>query len=134
MTCFRLVETVFSVANRYDLSNTIHWESENKDLAICTYTVKTKSKGKKNVFMLTTTRPICGTTIDDEKNKPALYKFFLVLLRLSTPEIMVLYVITELATTHIQFPASEVPSKMVSFRLQAFRMPFPRNACKRKIH
>ena len=26
--------------------------------------------------MLTTTRLICGTTIDDEKNKPALHKFY----------------------------------------------------------
>ena len=44
-------------------------------MALCSYNVKTKSKGKKNVLMLTTIRPLLGITKDDKK-KPALYKLY----------------------------------------------------------
>ena len=46
-----------------------------KDLALCSYHVKTKSKGKRNVLMLTTMRPMLGITRDGGK-KTALYKFY----------------------------------------------------------
>jgi len=61
---------------REEHSVTLHYESTKKDIAICSYTVKTKSSGKKNVLMLTTTRPLLGKTKDDGKNKPALYKLY----------------------------------------------------------
>ena len=57
-------------------STTIHFEEESKDLALMSYTVKTKSKGKKNVLMLTTMRPCLGITKDDGKEKPAIYKLY----------------------------------------------------------
>lgn len=43
-------------------------------MCLLSYTVKTKSKGAKNVLILSTMRPIHGVTKDDAK-KPALYKF-----------------------------------------------------------
>ena len=70
------------VTNREEFSQTIHFEEGKKDLALCSYHVKTKSKGKRNVLMLTTMRPmlttmrpILGITRDGKK-KPALYKFY----------------------------------------------------------
>ena len=41
-----------------------------------TYTGKSKSKGKKNVLMLTTLLPLNGKTKDDGKQKPALPKLY----------------------------------------------------------
>ena len=64
------------VTNREEFSQTIYFEEGKKDLALCSYHVKTKSKGKRNVLMLTTMRPMLGTTRDDGKKKPALYKFY----------------------------------------------------------
>ena len=40
------------------------------------YTVKSKSKGKKNVLMLTTLRPLNGKTKDDGKQKPTLLNLY----------------------------------------------------------
>ena len=65
-----------STKDREDLSSTIYWEEENKDMVMCTYTVKTKSSGWKNVLMLSTMQPLLGITRDDEKKNPALYKFY----------------------------------------------------------
>ena len=44
-------------------------------MCISSYVVST-SKGKKNVVMLTTTHPLLGTTKDDGKEKPSLYKLY----------------------------------------------------------
>ena len=57
-------------------STTCHYEKEGKQLCINTYNVKTKSKGRKNVIVLTTLRPLKGMMIDDGKDKPAIYKFY----------------------------------------------------------
>ena len=43
---------------------------------MCTYTTKSKSKGKKNVLVLSTMRPLMGITRDDGKQKPAIIKFY----------------------------------------------------------
>ena len=56
-------------------SRTCHFEKEDKDLCLMSYTVKTKSKGKKNVLMLSTMRPLHGVT-KDEAVKQATYKFY----------------------------------------------------------
>ena len=46
-------DKIKAVNHRKNFSTTIHFEEENKDLALTSYTVvKTKSKGKKNVLML----------------------------------------------------------------------------------
>ena len=62
------------VDDRDLLSNKVFWQDNGKT-NISSYVVKT-SKGKKNVLMLSTIEPIIGTTIDDEKKKPALYKLY----------------------------------------------------------
>ena len=61
---------------RDEHSTTLHYEESKKDIALCSYSVKSKSGGKKNVLMMTTTRPLLGKTKDDGKNKPALYKLY----------------------------------------------------------
>ena len=63
------------VSQREANSTEIYWE-KNGDLVLGSYVVNTKSKQKKNVMMLSTLRPILGTTIDDKKDKPALYKLY----------------------------------------------------------
>ena len=57
-------------------STTCHFEKKDKNLCLNTYTVKTKSTDMKNVFMLSTLRPLKGITKDDQKEKPALYKLY----------------------------------------------------------
>ena len=69
-------DEIKAVRHRTMFSTTIHFEEDNKDLALMRYTVKTKSKGKKNVLMFTTMRPCLGITKDDGKEKPAIYKLF----------------------------------------------------------
>ena len=43
---------------RDEFSATCHFEAHNGNLCLNSYTVKTKSKGKKNVLLLTTMRPL----------------------------------------------------------------------------
>ena len=54
----------------------IHWEQEEGNLALCAYTTKSKSKGKKNVLVLSTLRPLIGTTRDNGMRKPVIIKFY----------------------------------------------------------
>ena len=54
------------------LSETCHFE----DLCLSSYTVQTKSKGKKNVVILLTTRPMHSSTKDDNKSEPQIFKFY----------------------------------------------------------
>ena len=56
-------------SEREDFSVTCHYESGNKDLCLLSYFVKTKSSGKKNVFLLSTMRPLNDITRDDNKQK-----------------------------------------------------------------
>ena len=62
---------------REHFSFSLHWESQNKDVAICTYIVNTKSKGKKSVILLSSMRPYFAKTHDDGKEKPQIYKLWL---------------------------------------------------------
>ena len=55
-------------------TRTCHVESEDKNMYLTTYAVKTKSTGRKNVFMLSTMQPMGGITKDDKKFKPAIFK------------------------------------------------------------
>ena len=61
---------------REEFSTTCHFEAENGDLCLMSYIVKSKSKGKKNVLMLRTLRPLNGKTKNDRKQKPALLKLY----------------------------------------------------------
>ena len=49
---------------------------ESKKIYLTTYSVRTKSKGKKNVMVLSTMLPLQGVTIDGGKKKPAKIKFY----------------------------------------------------------
>ena len=57
---------------RENFSVTCHVESKGKNLYITTYSVITKSTGRKNILMLPTIGPIPGITKDDGNSKPAL--------------------------------------------------------------
>ena len=52
------------------------WEKSDHKMSQHSYAVKTKSKGSKNVLVLSTMPPILGTTKDDGKSKPAIIKFY----------------------------------------------------------
>ena len=45
-------------------------------MCITSYTVTTKSKGKKNVVTLSTMRPMDACIKDDDKFKPQIFKFY----------------------------------------------------------
>ena len=68
-------DEIKSTANREDLSIIVYW-SDNNNLALSSYVVKTKSAGRKNVLLLSTIKPLMGCTKDDGKNKPAQYKLY----------------------------------------------------------
>ena len=67
-------DEIKATANREINSTYIFW-SDNNDLALSSYVVKTKS-GLKNVLVLSTMRPMMGVTKDDGKVKPAIYKLY----------------------------------------------------------
>ena len=59
-----------------EFESIMHWQKTKGDLSLCTYTTKSKSKGKKNVLVLSTMRPLTGITRDDGKQKAAIIKFY----------------------------------------------------------
>ena len=61
---------------RSEFESTIHWEKQHDNIALCTYTTKTKSKEMKNIFVMSTMQPLLGITKDDDKQKPAVIKFY----------------------------------------------------------
>ena len=60
-------EEIFDTKNREVLSKTFYFEKDKKDLYLSSYTVQTKSNGKKNVVILSTTRPM--------QVEPQIFKF-----------------------------------------------------------
>ena len=52
----------------------IYWDKSG-NMNISSYVVKTSSE-KRNILMLSTLRPLLGTTKDDGKKKTALYKLY----------------------------------------------------------
>ena len=62
------------VTNREINSTETYWEKNGKRI-FTSYVTKT-SKGEKNVIVLSTIEPLLGTTIDDDKCKPAIIKFY----------------------------------------------------------
>ena len=69
-------EDVFDTKNREVLSKTCHFEKDKKDPCLSSYTVQTKSKNKKNVVILSITRPMHSCTKDDNNSKPQIFKFY----------------------------------------------------------
>lgn len=60
--------------NREDKSYEIYWGKSDGKLCLNSYVTNTKSKGIKNVLLLSTVPPLLGLTKDDGKKKPAIYK------------------------------------------------------------
>ena len=52
------------------------WKAKESKLSLHSYVVNTKSSGKRNVLLLFTMQPILGTTKDNGKQKPAIYKLY----------------------------------------------------------
>ena len=69
-------EEVFDTENREVLSKTCYFEKDKKNLCLSSYTVHTKSKGKKNIVILSTTRPMHSCTKDNNKSKPQIFRFY----------------------------------------------------------
>ena len=65
-----------SLENREKYDYKIRWEKEHGILNVHSYVVQTKSKGAKNVLLLSTFDPYLGVTKDDGKKKPAIYKVY----------------------------------------------------------
>ena len=64
-----------------EFESTMRWEKTRGDLSLCTYTTKSKLKGKKNTLVLSTIemRPLMDITrdkCDNGKQKPAIIKFY----------------------------------------------------------
>ena len=53
-----------------------HVGKDKKNISLTSYTIKTKSNGKKNVAVLSASRPLHGKTNDDGKEKPQIIKFY----------------------------------------------------------
>lgn len=71
-----LPDEIKDARNRNEFENVMHWEQEEGNLALCAYTTKSKSKGKKNVLVLSTLRPLMGITWDNGMRKPVIIKFY----------------------------------------------------------
>jgi hypothetical protein len=69
-------QAVKTVDGRNNNSYKFFWEKNKGKFTLHSYVVQTKSKGKKNVLVLSTMAPLFGTTIDDGKDKPAILKFY----------------------------------------------------------
>ena len=74
--CIDFPHDLKKVKQRGEFENTMHWETTEGDLSLCMHTTKSKSKGKKNVLVLSTMRPLMGITRNDGKQKPAIIKFY----------------------------------------------------------
>ena len=66
---------LFDVKEREKFSVTYHYEEKEKGMCTTSYTVTTKSKGKMNVVILLTMRPMDACTKDDDKFKSQIFKF-----------------------------------------------------------
>ena len=71
-----ILSDLFDTQNRKIFSATSHFEKEKKNICLTSCTVKTKSKRKKNVVVLWTSRLLHGKTIDDGKEKSQIIKFY----------------------------------------------------------
>ena len=63
------------VTGREENSTKTYFE-KNCPISLTSYVVNTKSKGKKNILVLSTMPPLLGVTKDDGKDKPAIIKLY----------------------------------------------------------
>ena len=63
-----------AIKGREENSTVVWWEKEKQKMTLTSYVVNTKSKGKKNVVVLSTKPVLLGLTKDDGKKKPAVIK------------------------------------------------------------
>ena len=71
-------EQVKSLKDREAHSYKVYWDSSNEVMNLHSYAVVNKSKGSKNVLLLSTMEPLIGTAKDDKNKLPAviaLYNF-----------------------------------------------------------
>ena len=61
---------------RDEFSYQVLWEKDNQNITLHSYVVRTKSTGPRNVLVMSTMKPILGTTTDDRKKKPAIMKLY----------------------------------------------------------
>ena len=71
-----ILSEFFDTKDRDELSATCQFEKDKKDICLMSYTVKTKSKDKKNVAVFSTCRLLQRKTIDDGKKKPQIIKYY----------------------------------------------------------
>ncbi len=69
-------QEIKTVQNKDEHSYKVYWEQNNPNLVLNSYVVKTKSTGMRNVLVLCSIPPLLGTTKDDGKSKPGIYKFY----------------------------------------------------------
>ena len=67
---------LFGTQNKEIFSATCHFEKEKKNICLTSYNIKTKSKGKINVVVLSTSRPLYDKAINDGKKKLQIIKFY----------------------------------------------------------
>ena len=70
-----LSKEITLLAGREDLSTEVYWEKSTQKYSLTSYVVKTKSKGKKNIIILSSFPSVQGVT-KDEKKKPQIFKFY----------------------------------------------------------
>ena len=68
-------EEIKQTKDREEFSATCHVDSSG-NLYLTSYAVQRKSKGKKNILVLSTMRPLPGATRDDGYHKPAIIKLY----------------------------------------------------------
>ena len=66
---------VFQYKKRDEFSTTCHLEKDRKYIQLTSYADTTESKDKKNIAVLSKSRPLHGETIDD-KEQPQIYNFY----------------------------------------------------------
>ena len=64
------------IKDREEIFTILHYVNNEKNIALCTYTVITTSSGKKNVILLLTMRPLAGIAKDGKNQKPSIYTFY----------------------------------------------------------
>ena len=67
---------LFDPQNRATFSATCNFEKEKENICLKFYIDKKKSKGKKNIVVLSALRPLHAKTIDDGKEKLQIIKFY----------------------------------------------------------
>ena len=70
-----LPKEVKQFTDREPFSTQIWWEKSKQTISLTSYVVPSKSKGRKNVIVLSSQEPYLGVT-KDEKAKPQIIKFY----------------------------------------------------------